>query len=308
MKTPSIIQTDVSLKNFSTLKIGGVAKFFASPSSEIEITEIVEWAKVNNITYFVIGHGSNLLFEDDGYQGLIIKLADNFSQIKIDDESLFVQAGAWMPYIARKTQVAGLTGLEHTVGIPGSIGGIVTMNAGSQRKSVSTNLVKIRFLDENCCIKEIKTEDCNFAYRKSIFQLHDWVILQAEFALSKGDKNAIRHEMRTILRQRRLKFPRKQPNCGSVFKSNPAMYEQFGPPGKIIEQLNLKGLQIGGMRVSDMHANFFLNTGGASSQDFKEILNKVKSTALQTLGVELEEEVINVRVPKKNKMDKDGKR
>lgn len=294
MHIPDIIQCNVSLKNHSTLNIGGDAKYFSSPTTEDEIIELIKWVRQNNIQYFVIGHGSNLLFDDEGYQGLIIKLADNFSKTEIIGQSLIVQSGAWMPFVARKTQVAGLTGLEHTVGIPGNIGGIVTMNAGSQRQSVSTKLVKIRYLDENLIINKINVEDCEFGYRKSIFQNNDWIILEAEFRLSKGDKVEIRRTMKSILKQRRLKFPRKFPNCGSVFKSDPIMYQSYGPPGKIIEQLGLKGIEVGGMCISAQHANFFINQNKATAEDFKRLLILVKDKAEDKLGVKLKEEVVNV--------------
>ncbi len=296
MQIPIIVQTDLLLSNYCTLNIGGAARYFASPSNEAEIIELVNWVNIEQIPYFVIGHGSNILFDDNGYPGLVIKLAENFAQIEINDEILMAQSGAWMPYVARKTQVEGLAGLEHSVGIPGNIGGIVTMNAGSQRKSVSTSLVKIRYLDENAQIHEIQAQDCNFSYRKSIFQLNKWIILQAEFRLSRGDKNQIRKTMRLILQERRLKFPRKLPNCGSVFKSDPVMYKKHGTPGRIIELLGLKGYQIGGMCISNRHANFFINQKNATSQDFKKMLSLVKLKAKSQMGVDLEEEVINANI------------
>lgn len=278
---PDFIKTNVSLKHHCTLKIGGLADYFVEPENEQQIAEALAFAKEKAIPYFVIGHGSNLLFADEGYRGLIIKLADKFAQIEINENTIRVQAGAWMPYVARKAQQAGLVGLEHTVGIPGNIGGIITMNAGSQRKSIATNLKSISVITEEGEKRMLTPDQCDFGYRQSIFQNKLWIILSAEIECELGDKNQIRTEMRKILKERRLKFPRKQPNCGSVFKSNPAMYQQYGPPGKIIEDLGLKGFCIGDVCISPQHANFFVNTGKASSKDFLSMLSKIKKVCLE---------------------------
>ena len=273
---PDFIKTNVSLKQHCTLKIGGLADYFVEPENEEQVAEALGFAKEKVIPYFVIGHGSNLLFDDEGYRGLIIKLADKFAQIDINENSIRVQTGAWMPYVARKAQQAGLVGLEHTVGIPGNVGGIITMNAGSQRKSIATHLKKICIMTEEGEKRMLTPDQCDFGYRQSIFQNKTWIILSAEIECEYGDKKQIRSEMRKILKERRLKFPRKQPNCGSVFKSNPAMYQQYGPPGKIIEDLGLKGFCIGDVCIAPQHANFFVNTGKASCHDFKRMLLKVE--------------------------------
>lgn len=277
----NFIKTNVSLKHHCTLKIGGLADYFAEPESEQQAAEALAFAKEKAIPYFVVGHGSNLLFADEGYRGLIIKLADKFAKIDINKKHMTVQAGAWMPYVARKAQQAGLVGLEHTVGIPGNIGGILTMNAGSQRKSIATHLKNICVMTKEGVRLKLTPDQCDFGYRQSIFQNKPWIILSADIQCEFGDKNQIRADMRKILKERRLKFPRKQPNCGSVFKSNPTMYQQYGPPGKIIEDLGLKGFCIGDVCISPQHANFFVNTGKASSQDFIFMLSKIKNLCLE---------------------------
>ena len=295
MHKPSYIKTNVLLKNHCTLKIGGTADYFVEPENEQQIIEVLTFAKQQGLPYFVIGHGSNLLFADEGYRGIIIKIADKFADIKVEGNTLKIQSGAWMPYVARKTKVAGLMGLEHTIGIPGNIGGIITMNAGSKRKSIATNLKYIHAIDENANKLTLTPEECNFGYRQSIFQANKWIITGAEIECQSGDKNQIRHEMRQILQQRRLKFPRKQPNCGSVFKSNPVMYQKYGPPGKIIEDLGLKGFCIGDVCISEKHANFFVNTGKASSEDFNSVLAMVRTKVFKKIGFDLVPEVFHVK-------------
>jgi UDP-N-acetylmuramate dehydrogenase len=279
MVVPSFIKNNVLLKNHCTLRIGGFTDYFVAPENEQQLIKAVNFAKKNSIPYFVIGHGSNLLFDDKGYQGLIIKLAEKFAKIDISDNRIKVQSGAWMPYVARKSQSAGLTGLEHTVGIPGNIGGIIAMNAGSQRKSVATNLIQINVVTENGEKLELTPEQCGFGYRQSIFQNNKWIILEAEFELEKGDRHLVRHTMRSILKERRLKFPRKQPNVGSVFKSNPTAYQKYGPPGKIIEDLGLKGYCNGGICISKKHANFFVNNGDGNAYGFKKLVDMVNAKA-----------------------------
>jgi UDP-N-acetylmuramate dehydrogenase len=292
---PDFIKTNVSLKAHCTLKIGGLADYFVEPENEQQIVEVLAFANQHGLPYFVMGHGSNLLFADEGYRGIIIKMADKFADINAEGNTLIVQSGAWMPYVARKAQLLGLVGLEHTVGIPGNIGGIITMNAGSQRQSIATNLKFIHALDESANKLILTPAECNFGYRQSIFQTNQWIIVGAEIECQPGNKNQIRHEMRQILQQRRLKFPRKQPNCGSVFKSNPAMYKQYGPPGKIIEDLGLKGLCVGDVCISEKHANFFVNTGKASSEDFNSVLTAVRLKVSTKIGLDLVPEVFNVK-------------
>ena len=293
MQMPRYIQKNVELKKHCTLKIGGNADYFVEPESVQEIIGALEFAKQKSLPYFVIGHGSNLLFSDQGYRGVIIKIADKFSDIEIDGNTITVQSGAWMPYVARKAQVAGLAGLEHTVGIPGNIGGIITMNAGSLRKSISENLKTIYVIDDEGNKLILSPKDCNFSYRQSIFQKNKWIIIGAEIECTIGNKKQIRERMHQVLKKRRLKFPRKQPNCGSVFKSNPAMFEKYGPPGKIIEDLGLKGFRSGDICISDKHANFFVNAGEGSSVDFEKILHKI-AVLTEDVGVTIDPEVQKV--------------
>lgn len=296
MDIPAFIKKNQALSLHCTLKIGGGAKYFVEPINEEEIVQAVRWAISNGLSYFVIGRGSNILFADEGYSGLIIKISKKLSRIIVNNEQgiVSVQAGAWMPHVARKCQSHGLSGLEHAVGIPGNIGGIITMNAGSQRKSISSNLQFVRYVDENGNVKTLNVNEGEFGYRKSTFQNNKWIILEATFFCELGDKNEIRRTMLEILGERRRKFPRKLPNCGSVFKSNPSMYKSYGPPGKIIEDMGLKGTRFGGVFVSEKHANFFINENG-TSKDFSQLLCFVKEKAKAEYGIDLHEEVIFVK-------------
>lgn len=267
------IKKDVSLKPYSNWKIGGYADFFAEPQNLEQLRTIIKGAQKENIPFQVIGDGTNILFDDKGYRGLIIKIGREFSNYTICDNLLTAEAGVWMPCLARITANNGLTGLEHTIGIPGTLGGLVIMNGGSLRKSISENISKVYSLDYDGNEFIFDNKQCEFAYRQSIFQSSPLIVYKAELTLKKGKINIIRSEMLKILEIRRKKFPLKLPNCGSVFVSHPLLYERYGPPGKIIEDLGLKGYAIGAAMISDAHANFIVNTNNATS---KEILMLVK--------------------------------
>ena len=292
-KTVNIVE-DICLKEYTTLKIGGNARYFVEPSSQDEIIDAISFAKKNKLPWYIIGNGSNLLFDDEGFNGLIIRISSKFSEITVKGCIITAQAGAWMPNIARKSQQYSLTGLEHTIGIPGNLGGVITMNGGSRRKRISDNLRKITVLNEDLSIIELDIDDCNFGYRKSIFQTKNYVILSAELELKAGNQHSIRKEMLQILKERRHKFPRKLPNCGSVFKSNPKLYDNFGTPGKIIEDLGMKGSCEGGVCISDMHANFFINRNNGTSKDFKSLLERTSNKILKKHGFMIEPEVLYV--------------
>jgi UDP-N-acetylmuramate dehydrogenase len=187
----------------------------------------------------------------------------------------------------------GLAGHEHICGIPGTIGGLIYMNGGSMRRSISENLISVTSIDS---WGEAHTRDaasCAFAYRYSIFHSLDEIITAVSLRFEHGQPKTIRQKMLKILGDRRRKFP-SQPNCGSVFKSDPKMYEIVGPPGQAIEQSGLKGLNIGGAQVSTLHANFIVNTGDAKAKDILTLINEVAARVEQTTGFKMDAEVIYV--------------
>ena len=186
---------------------------------------------------------------------------------------------------------AALTGAEHTCGIPGTLGGLVCMNGGSQRKGIGSNVLRVESVDANGRLVERTAEECDFAYRQSVYQNNDEVITTVDLQFESGDRGLIRHEMLEILSSRRSKFPRKQPNCGSVFKSNPAMYAEIGPPGSVIEQVGLKGKRVGGALVSPGHANFIVNTGFATARDVLTLTRAISDSVAENKGFRMEAEV-----------------
>jgi UDP-N-acetylmuramate dehydrogenase len=213
-------------------------------------------------------------------------------KIDICDGLVQAQAGIWVPGLARKIQKAGLIGAEHICGIPGTIGGLICMNGGSQRNGIGSSVLQVKSVDELGDLIVREAIDCNFAYRKSVFQYNREIVVSVVLRFDKSPSyQVIRQEMLKILSSRRKKFPQKLPNCGSVFKSDPALYELYGAPGAIIESLGFKGYRIGQAIIPDIHANFILNLGGASATDVISIVQTIKLRAKDKMGVTLPVEI-----------------
>jgi UDP-N-acetylmuramate dehydrogenase len=189
------------------------------------------------------------------------------------------------------TCIAGLSGLEHVVGIPGTLGGLVSMNGGSQRKSISEVVEWVRAVDRDGHIRVLSKNNCGFSYRHSVFQDTDLIIVEAALQLQYSESRIIHSNMLHNLRKRRSRFPLHLPNCGSIFRSTPEMYETIGSPGKIIEELQLKGCKIGGAEISRKHANFIVNKGRAKAQDVLRLIEIVRKRA-EALQVDLRCEVL----------------
>jgi len=274
---PNSVSCSVLLSSLSYWKIGGPADFLVEPQS---IKQLAEIRKLLNdypeIPVLYIGDGSNLLFDDKGFRGVIVKLGNNLSRVEFDGSHVFCESGVWVPGLAYKSYRKGLTGLEHTCGIPGRLGGLIYMNGGSNRQSISENLESVILIDRLGNIETIQASNFDFSYRVSPFQSDEKIIAGAKLKLHQADIATVRHNMRAILATRRKKFPRKLPNCGSVFVSDPKMYEIIGPPGFAIEKVGLKGLRKGNAQISPLHANFIVNLGGASSADVLELINIVR--------------------------------
>ncbi|MBB1328175.1 UDP-N-acetylmuramate dehydrogenase [Pseudoalteromonas sp. SR43-7] len=263
---------DISLKEFSYWRVGGKADFLFIVDTILELKEALVYLEKLGLPSIVIGNTTNLLFSDAGVRGGLIKLGPKFSSCQFERNVLTVGGGAYLPYVVRQCVNRGLSGIEHLVGVPASLGGAVYMNAGSQRKSFSDNLISVDSLDENGSLITRSRDECLFSYRNSIFQSNTELVIGAKIRLNFQSKSIIRHECLNILKSRRKKFPRKKPSCGSVFISDPAMYDTFGPPGKVIEDVGLKGYKIGGASISTQHANFIVNDGNAKAIDILNLI------------------------------------
>jgi len=279
------------LSRHCTWRIGGPADFLVEPSSETQIREILIFCRVKEIPYIVIGKGSNLLFSDDGLTGIVVKLGRKFARVSIRGRKVIAQSGVSVPRLAHTICLAGLSGLEHAVGIPGTLGGLVNMNGGSQRKSISEVIEWVRVIDRHGRIRVLSKKDCGFSYRHSIFQDTDSIIVETGLKLQYGESKTIHSKMLDILRSRRAKFPIRLPTCGSVLKCTPEMYATVGPPGKVIEELGLKGLRLGDAEVSRKHANFIVNVGNATASDAQELIRQIRTAVYDRTGIWMKCEV-----------------
>ncbi|MHC4551932.1 MAG: UDP-N-acetylmuramate dehydrogenase [Planctomycetota bacterium] len=272
------LRSDVSLAEHCTWKIGGPADVMVEPERVEQFVALRQFLNERNIPSLTIGEGSNLLFDDAGFRGVVVKIGRRFADVTIDGVQVSVQAGASAARLARTCGVAGLSGLEHIVGIPGTLGGLVAMNGGSLRQSIGDVVCTVEAMDAQGSLKTFERPACGFNYRKSAFQGTDWLVLEAVLSLKQGDPAAICADMLAILRERRQKFPRRLPSCGSVFLSTTQMHQTIGPPGKVIEDAGLKGRRVGDAQVSSQHANFIINTGRATAADICELVKIVRDT------------------------------
>lgn len=274
------------LRNHSNWRIGGDADLFLEPASVIQAARLLRVISDAGIPFVVIGQGSNLLITDDRIRGVVLKVGSQLSRINVQGNRICAEAGAWVPSLAGRAMKEGLTGLEHVVGIPGTIGGLVVMNGGSHQKNIGGSVRRIRALTLAGAEIEFARGDCRFDYRSSIFQDGRHVVTSVELELEYGDLATIHHTMLTILRERRKKFPLKQPNCGSVFLAY-RTGSTIWAPGKLIEDAGLKGLTIGGAQVSMKHANFIVNCGNARASDVIGLIHSIHETVLAKTGVSL---------------------
>ncbi|SMH56159.1 UDP-N-acetylmuramate dehydrogenase [Maritimibacter sp. HL-12] len=292
---PGGVARDVDLSAISRWRIGGRADLVLRPSSTAEVSALMRWFSAQGIRPVVIGLTSNLLFDDAGLRAPCIQIGERMAHVNIKGQQAWAQAGAWVPGFARKLMQAWLSGAEHICGIPGTLGGLICMNGGSQRKGIGSSIVEVESVDATGKVRNRPAQDCAFGYRQSVFQTNGEIITAASLRFSSRPRAEIRSEMRTILAERRRKFPRKEPNCGSVFKSNPAMYAEIGPPGAAIERLGFKGAREGGALVSPQHANFIVNTGRATATEVLTLIARIGSAVEAATGYRMAAEACFVQ-------------
>ncbi|KAA1261000.1 UDP-N-acetylenolpyruvoylglucosamine reductase MurB [Rubripirellula obstinata] len=282
---------DAPLRNHSWWGIGGPADLLVQPTSLEQLCTLIKSLHEFQLPHLFIGDGSNLLFDDVGVRGVVVKLGRNFSSYEISGRKITAQSGVFVPRLIRNIGRAGLTGLEHAIGIPGTLGGLVLMNGGSLRQGIGTHVQQVHAINSMGEMIRFDRDSCQFSYRKSALQNAGLVIARVDLQCSTGDPVRIQQRMRDILRSRRKKFPRRHPNCGSVFLSDPKNYDQFGPPGAIIERCGLKTLRIGDAMIPQQHANFIVNLGRASSADVLSLVRTVRQDVFDKTGFLLNCEV-----------------
>lgn len=272
------VTVGVPLRTLSRWRIGGLADLVIEPQNAAALGRTLKRLSDSCLPRVVIGHGSNLLFDDAGLRGVIVRIGRKLSEMHIEGRRVWAQAGIWTPLFARRVGCSGLSGVEHAIGIPGTLGGLLVMNGGSQRKSVGSHVIAATCLDTEGRRDVLDRDACAFAYRTSALQKHGLVVVDAEFEFEARDAASIRSEMIGIMASRRQKFPLHLPNCGSVFLSDPGMYDVIGPPGKAIEESGLRGLRMGDAQIAPSHGNFIVNLGRASSNDVLALIGMIRQT------------------------------
>lgn len=279
---------DVLLAPLVRWRIGGRADLLIEPDGVEGLSRALAFARSEGLPVFVLGEGSNMLMDSEGFRGLIVKIGPAMSAVRREADRLICGAGVWAPRLALVMSRAGLTGLEHIAGIPGTLGGLVLMNGGSQRKGVGAHVAAVTIVEPDGTIRRLERSELDFDYRQSSLQNTGAVLAEVELQLESGEPQRIRREMIDILASRRRKFPKRFPNCGSTFLSNPKMYETVGPPGRAIEEAGLKGATIGGAQVSHLHANFIVNRGGATSDEVLGLISHIRRTVFDRTGYKMD--------------------
>ena len=275
------------LSRHSSFHIGGAADLALFPKSSDELCQALTFLRAQDVPILVIGNGSNVVFSDEGYRGVVV-FTGKCRKIKIEDDTVYADAGVSLSALSSAVRDESLSGLEFAFGIPGTLGGAVYMNAGAYGGSMSDVCISSEYYD-------LKTgqvfglfgdEQC-FDYRKSVYQEHpEYIILSATLKLKKGKRRQITEQMRMYWEKRKNAQPLELPNAGSTFKRPEGHFA-----GKLIEDCGLKGLTVGGAQVSTKHAGFIVNIGGATCEDVKCLIEQIKATVLQQTGVELECEI-----------------
>ena len=280
---------DVDLSLYTTYKIKSRGKVLVIPNDIDGLKKLIDYIKVNNLKYKILGNGSNLIFKNDVYDGVLIKL-DKFNSLDISDNIITVGAGYNLMKLALKCSMMGLSGLEFATGIPGSVGGSVYMNAGAYNSDISEILVSALVLTPDLEIVKFSDSDFKFSYRTSILQEKiGYVCLAAQFELSFGNKDEIMDLVNSRRERRMLSQPLEYPSAGSVFRNPVGDYA-----GRLIEEIGYKGTKIGGAEVSEKHANFIVNVGGATGSDICSLINEIKDDVKKKYDIDLkvEQEIV----------------
>lgn len=279
------IEKNAPLKELSTMRVGGMADFIVEPASEEELISVVRFAASPNIPLCLVGNGSNIVFSDDGFDGIVVHLGKAWSDVQVNGNVITAQSGALLPAVARAAYAASLSGLEFAAGIPGSVGGAVCMNAGAYGGEMKDVVTSVRVYADGK-IRELSLDELDLGYRHSAVLTHGWIVLSATMTLKPGDPEAIKAAMDDYNARRREKQPLQYPSCGSFFKRPVGHYA-----GALIEQAGLKGYSLGGAQISALHAGFMINADNATASDIYALMLHVQKTVNEKFGVMLEPEV-----------------
>ncbi len=280
-------ERDVPMSKYTTFRIGGNASVMLTPLNDEQLISIVKECKKENIKPFILGNGSNMLISDDGLKTVVINMCRPEPSIElVNGDTIICDSGMTMSKVCNFALDNGLTGLEFAFGIPGSAGGAAYMNAGAYGGEMKDVLIECRHIDSDGNLGSLKGEELGLSYRTSAYEHNGYIITTLVMKLKKGDKAEIKAKMQELLQRRKDKQPLEYPSAGSTFK-RPVGYFAGG----LIEECGLKGCSVGGAQVSEKHAGFIINKGGATAQDVLDLIKYVQDRVYEEKGVHLEPEV-----------------
>ena len=280
------IEKDADMKNHTTFRAGGKAEFLVTPVDIESTCRLYKYLYDNNIKYYFIGNGSNLLVRDEGFDGVIVKFGNNFSDIETDGEEIKCGAGCYLSKVANVAKENSLKGMEFAAGIPGFIGGAIAMNAGAYGGEMKDIVKEVVVINKNGDIKNIPGAEMDFSYRHSKVLDEKYIVISVILSLKKGNKDEIIEEMDGLQKARKDKQPLEYPSAGSTFKRPEGYFA-----GKLIEDSGLRGYSVGDACVSEKHCGFVVNKGNASATDIINLIKHVQDKVYKDSGVVLEPEV-----------------
>jgi len=274
------------LRKHTSFRTGGPADLFVIPASRNDLMKLLKCFIKEDIPYYILGRGSNLLISDRGVRGIVIEVGPGLTGFSFQGNCLVAEAGVILPLLAQSAAERGLAGLEFAAGIPGAVGGAVVMNAGWRGGDISQVVSRVRTFHPRLGLKDRKPGDCGFGYRRSRFRQSGEVILEAEFNLVPGFSQVIKDRMNEIIARRKKSLPLEHPNAGSIFKNPPGDYA-----GRLIEAVGLKGERAGDAQISEKHANIIVNRGAARFQDVEQLINLAREKVKKEFGIILDLEL-----------------
>lgn len=275
------------LSKHTTIKIGGNGDFLVIAQNSQEIAKLVTLAKERNQPLLIIGNGSNLLVSDEGIRGIVIKILNNKSTVSVDNQSITVFSGIMLSKLILWAVRNGYSGIEKLIGIPGTLGGAVVMNAGAMGREIGELVQWVEVLDmDNLQIYKLNKDELSFSYRKSSLQRKNLVVLEVNLLLGQENPELLQQRVKEILKIRKVNQRINYPNAGSIFKNPPNF-----SAGKLIEQVGLKGYRIGDAQISTRHGNFIVNLGKAKAVEVMELINLGRKEVFTNFGIKLEPEV-----------------
>ncbi len=280
------LMTNVSMKEHTSFKIGGNCDLMVFPHNVEDVVSAVRLCKAHNIPYYILGNGSNLLVKDKGFRGVMIKISNSFSEVRLEGNCIYAQAGASLSSIANIAKKHSLTGFEFASGIPGTLGGAICMNAGAYDGEIKNVLESAQVLTPEGNVLTLSAEDLQLGYRSSVIPKMQYIVLSAKLVLKEGSFDEITAKMSEFNHSRKTKQPLELPSAGSTFKRPTGYFA-----GKLIMDCNLAGFSVGSAQVSPKHCGFVVNTGNATAADVLELIEQVKERVFSTFGVMLEPEI-----------------